>query len=62
MTVKLKIHLKEVVHEHFKYLLTRFTEEVDIPPNPDFVDALAWVKCLKLYMGSNSSKFEGFSD
>jgi len=51
MTVKLKIHLKEVEHEHFKYLLTGFTEEVDIPPNPDFVDALAWGQMFKTVYG-----------
>lgn len=47
--------------DHFKYLLTGYMEEVDIPENPPFVDALAWSQMYKTVYGlKNLKKFDGF--
>jgi hypothetical protein len=42
MIVKLQIYYEVVDPEHFKYLLTGNLNDVEVPENPPFVDALAW--------------------
>jgi len=63
MTVKLKLYHKEVKFEHFKYLLTGFMEDVQVPENPPFVDALSWGLMYKTVYGLQYlSGFDGFKD
>lgn len=63
MTVKLKLYHNEIKHEHFKYLLTGNTEDVEAPENPPFIDSLSWGLMYKTVHGTlKLSGFDGFFD
>jgi len=43
--------------------LTGFTDNINIPENPSFVDALAWTQMYKnIYGLGNLKNFEGFRE
>jgi len=63
MTIKLKIYNKEIDPEHFRYLLTGFTEELRIPESPSYIDKLSWIRIYKNIFGlSRLKRFDGFKE
>eukprot|EP00801_Mesodinium_rubrum_P000083 Mrub_00083.p1 GENE.Mrub_00083~~Mrub_00083.p1 ORF type:complete len:1986 (+),score=436.27 Mrub_00083:724-5958(+) len=63
MTIRIKLYHKEVDPQHFRYLLTGFTEEVNPIPAPNYIDPLIWNRIYKnIYGLSRLKKFDNFKD